>query len=181
MQFVDVVGRPRQSLVEALYMESFPREERKPFSLMIEKCNEGKMELLSIEGENGEFFGLAFFVLGEGVALLDYFAVDPKWRDKGIGSEALWYLERRHPGKVFMVEIEDTKVPARDHGQRLKRKQFYMKGGMKEMPFRVKLFGVEMEIMTFGGSITYEKYHATLEKVFGDSVRLELREGVAVQ
>ena len=70
--------------LKKIYLEAFPKAERKPFWLMKQKALQGKMELLSIQ-EKGEPVGLAFMVLYQDLALLDYFAQAHAYRGKKIG------------------------------------------------------------------------------------------------
>ena len=59
---------------------------------------------------------------------------------------------------------------------RCRRKEFYLRKGMKSMNFLIDYFGVEMELMTYKCSVTFEEYHAVLEHNFpghmADKVRL---------
>ena len=40
-----------------------------------------------------------------------------------------------------------------------RRKQFYLSNGMTEMNVFVKLFGVDMELLGYDCSLTFEEYH----------------------
>lgn len=161
-------GEKRLAAMEELYKEAFPAAERKPFSLMRKKCGEGTAELLSLEGERGEFQGMAFVVWYQDMVLLDYFAISAKLRGSGVGSEAFRLLRQRYLGKRFFLEIERTGIEAENVGQRLKRKAFYLKNGMTPLQMFVELFGVEMEVLTDGCAISYKEYYQFYIKVFGE-------------
>ena len=66
-----------------------------------------------------------------------------------------------------MVEIESTaeENPVSSRSERLRRKAFYLRNGMVPMDFLVELFGVEMEVLTFGSALTFEQYHAIYKEV----------------
>ena len=70
--------------IENLYMEAFPKEERKPFSLLIEKSREGTVDILSIESDGNGMIGEAIVAKDRELALLDYFAVSPQLRNGGV-------------------------------------------------------------------------------------------------
>lgn len=152
--------------IEKLYLEAFPKIERKPFHLMLKKRDEGVMELLAIEGDDGEFKGLAITVLCQDMVLLDYFAIAASERGNGLGSEALALLKEYYADRRFILEIERTDVEAGNIGQRLKRKAFYLRNGMKPMPFLVNIFGTEMEVLTHDCEISFEEYYR-IYQVFG--------------
>ena len=72
MKIVKADSVKQLSDVEKLYLEAFPKAERKPFA-MIKKLNKkGKSEMLCLESDNGDFLGLAITVLYEDLVLLDY-------------------------------------------------------------------------------------------------------------
>lgn len=156
--------------IRCLYEAAFPTSEKKPFSLILEKRGKGMAEILSIEKDDGEFLGLAIMVGYRDLALLDYFAVSESQRGNGIGSTAFQMLKKRYADKRFFIEIEDTAVKAANHDERLSRKNFYLRNGMKNLPFYVNLLGVEMEILSNACTLTFEEYHELYQKTFGSSI-----------
>ena len=163
--------------VRKLYEEAFPPEEKKPFSLILKKSDEGQMEILRLVDDRGTFIGLAISILYQDLALLDYLAIAPHRRGCGHGSQALALLRERYAGKRFLLEIEDTdERDAANIADRIRRKRFYLRNGMQEMPYRVWLFGVRMQILTDGSNVSFPEYHAIFPAVFsrraGENVRL---------
>lgn len=159
MKIVNAISNKQLSNIEKLYLEAFPKAERKPFAMIKKLCSRGKSEMLSIESDNGDFLGLAITVLYEDLVLLDYFAISPEGRGKGTGSEALQFLKGNYADKRFFLEIESTLDSQNCPEERTRRKSFYLRSGMTEMPFEVDLFGVHMEILTNGCTVTYEDYY----------------------
>ncbi len=157
MKIIKANDEQRLQAIEKLYLEAFPKEERKPFSLMVTKQAEGTMELLSLE-EEGKFIGLAIFAHDKDIALLDYFAICETYRNQGYGSRALKSLQKIYTGKRFVLEIETTKKSFSDAERREKRKAFYLRNGLHTMDFDVNLFGVEMEVLSNGEHLTFEEY-----------------------
>lgn len=157
MKIVKATDEKRLKLIEDLYMRAFPKSERKPFKLMVQKQTEGTMELLSIEEENA-FLGLAIFAHDKDIALLDYFAISDDMRGQGIGSRAIKALQKIYAGKRFVLEIETTKKPCDDLEMREHRKAFYLRNGLHTMDFDVNLFGVEMEVLSNGEHLNFEEY-----------------------
>ena len=156
----------RLESIRELYCAAFPSEERKPFSLILEKAAERSMEILSIE-QDGEFLGLAIMILHREIALLDYFAVTPERRGEGIGTKTLDALRSRYPDKILLLEIEDPDEPCDNRDERLRRRAFYERNRMEPMPYRVWLYGVKMLVLTDGAvSVPFERYRAIFEEVF---------------
>ena len=157
MKIIKATDETRQKLIESLYLRAFPKSERKPFSLMLQKQAEGTMELLSIEEEN-RFLGLAIFAHDKDIALLDYFAISEDFRGQGIGSRAIKALQKIYTGKRFVLEIETTKKSCKDLEMREHRKNFYLRNGLHTMDFDVNLFGVEMEVLSNADHLSFEEY-----------------------
>lgn len=176
----NAVSTEQLNQIRKLYEASFPKAEKKPFELMVAKQKEGLCEILAIEDETGNFCGLAIMILAAGLALLDYFAIEPRCQGGGLGSVTLRELRERYGSDKIVVEIERTTGPeaeaAENAQERIRRKAFYLRNGMVPMEFLVDLFGVEMEVLTFGRKLTYEEYYAiydsVLPKHMTDKVRL---------
>ena len=154
--------------IEELYLTAFPAIERKPFDLILEKCNNGLMEIISIESDNRDFFGFAIMILNDDMVLLDYFAIAPESRGKNVGSTALKLIFERYKNKRFILEIENTEIECDNSEERRRRKAFYIKNGMTVMPFKVNLLGVEMEVLTHNCNVTFEEYFSIYENTFSD-------------
>lgn len=169
MKLADKHNEDRLKQLYDLYMSAFPKSERKPFEVMLQKCDEGKMELLAIEEDN-EFAGLAFMVVHNDLALLDYFAIADEKRNMGLGSKAIKALQEKYADKRFFLEIETTREENDEKELRLHRKVFYKRNGMGEMDFEVNLFGVRMEILTHNCEIGYDEYFKAYREVFGERV-----------
>lgn len=169
MKLTDKHSEERLNQLYDLYMRVFPKSERKPFEVMMQKRDEGKMELLAIE-ENNEFAGLAFMVVYKDLALLDYFAITDDKRNMGLGSKVIKTLQERYADKRFFLEIETTKTDSEERDLRIRRKAFYKRNAMTEMDFEVNLFGVRMEILTHNCKLTFDEYFKAYREVFGDRV-----------
>ncbi len=164
----DAVEANRLEEVRRLYEASFPKSEKKPFGFIMKKRKKGLFDVLSIEDGEGRFCGLAIMMLSGGRALLDYLAIAPRCQSSGFGSRTLEELGERYGKERIVVEIESTAGDGDSTGEsglRLRRKAFYLRNGMVPMAFVVNLFGVEMEVLTFGSALTFEQYHAIYKEV----------------
>ena len=141
----------------ALYLDAFPSDERKPFSLLQTRAAEGKAELLSIHYGDG-FAGLVVTLLYQNYVLVDYFAVSPDYRNHGIGAKALDLIRARYAGRLIFLEIEDPQTELQE-----RRRGFYIRNGILPTGLAVELFGVDMLILSDGGKpVPFEDYTALL-------------------
>lgn len=161
--------------IEKLYLEAFPEDERKPFKVMLQKVAEGQMEMLALE-KAGEFVGLAITIKHKDLVLLDYFAIENKWRGQGIGGEAIELLKQHYAEKRFLLEIEIIDEAAENNAERIRRKAFYLRHGMCEAKIYVCLFGVEMEVLTAQCEITFEEYYSVYADTFGKTLASHVKQ-----
>ena len=142
-----------------LYQAAFPRNEKKPFSLIRSMEKKGKTDVWYCE-KDGEFAGLVITINGPDKILLDYLAVEKRRHGQGIGSEMLRRMREQYAGKSVFLEIETVTESASNYEERKRRKQFYLSNGMTELKVSVELFGVEMELLGYDCTLTFEEYHA---------------------
>jgi len=140
-----------------LYQAAFPKSEKKPFSMIFSMCKKGKSDAWYCE-KNGRFAGLVITINGTDKILIDYLAVHEKMRGCGIGSELLQVMRQIYEGKGIFLEIEEVDENAENYEERKNRKKFYLSNGMTEMNVYVELFGVDMELLGYGCSLSAEEY-----------------------
>ena len=145
--------------IYCLYQKAFPKSEKKPFSMICKMHRLGKSDVWRFE-RDGKFAGLIITINGEKIVLLDYLAVDEKKRGTGIGSEILRLMKEHYADKSVFLEIESVYEECENKAERIRRKHFYEKCGLQSMDVFVWLFGVKMELMSFGNKMTFEEYHA---------------------
>ncbi len=144
--------------VYTLYQKAFPASEKKPFSMIVKMHRKGKTDIWRFE-RDGKFAGIILTINGPETILLDYLAVEESQRGTGIGSEILQLMGKQYGDKGVFLEIESVYEEADNLADRIRRKYFYEKCGMESMGVFVWLFGVKMELMSFGCKLTYEQYH----------------------
>lgn len=171
MEFLDILtdGRQYKEQVYTLYEGAYPREEKKPLDMMENLADQGKMELLAIV-EDGEFVGLAMNMLSEKTALLDYLAITPEKRCGGHGSVAIQMLTERFKDKKYILEIEMQDDKAENAWLRKRRKEFYLRNGLKETGLFVHAYETDFELITPDGSLDFDTYMEILEYILGEDI-----------
>ena len=103
MEYNDIAG------IEEIYVEAFPKCERKPFSIILAHNESGAGSVLKIMLD-GVLCGFFFtFFYGE-LAMVDYFAIHKDYRNMGIGEIAISLLREEYSDKKIFLEIEDPGV-----------------------------------------------------------------------
>ena len=150
-----------------LYRRAFPSSERKPVSIIRKKQKEGTTDVWYLE-RDGKFVGLVATINSPEIILVDYLAIHDACRGNGNGSLALKKLREQYAGKGVFVEIECLYEDADNYEERCRRKQFYLRNGMKEMHTTAKLFGVDMELLGYDCQLSYEEYHEFYRTNYGE-------------
>lgn len=159
-------GMAQWADIYKLYRKAFPASERKPFSIIRKMHRKGKTDIWYFQTD-GKFAGLIITINGDDHILLDYLAVTENQRGSGIGTEILQRMRDHYTGKGVFLEIESVYEEAENQAERLRRKHFYEKCGMKSMGVFVWLFGVKMELMGFDCALRYDEYHAFYRDNYG--------------
>lgn len=142
-----------------LYRSAFPPSERKPFGKILSMARVGRTDLWTIR-RDGRFAGLASTVNSPGIVLLDYFAVKPRLRGKGVGTAALRELTETYRDRGLFVEIESTLEQAKNRAERVSRKRFYEACGLIPMGTEADVFGIRMELLGVRCHLDFEDYRS---------------------
>ncbi len=140
-----------------------------PFYMMKRMAKRGECDIRVIE-EDG-FAGFAVLFAAKNVNMLAYFAITPEKRDRGMGSQVIKELISSGEGRL-LVEIERPDKTE----QKSKRKEFYLKNGMRETGLFVTLFGVDMEVLVSEGSINFEEYLSLYEDKIGKRAKRKIKQ-----
>lgn len=164
-----------------LYEASFPAAERKPLDSMRMGDKASAFELLVISTPVCRVAGLCITVRHGDLVMLDYFAVSPALRGRGIGRAALPRIRERYAGSRFFLEIEapppiDPRDRCSNAAQRVARKRFYASAGMVSTGIRAFVYDSDMELWAFpedAANLTFEDYAALLAATFPVTMRPE--------
>lgn len=128
------------------YLTIFPEDERKSLELLKSSYERHYTKIMKISN-NGILVG--FMVLNrtkeKGYVVLDYLAILPEYRNRGLGTKALQILleqERKNDGVFIEIEKVGCGKSIEDNIRREKRKNFYERLGFKKLNYDLFLFGV---------------------------------------
>ncbi|MDY3006347.1 GNAT family N-acetyltransferase [Anaerococcus sp. AGMB00486] len=154
------------SEIKDLYIEAFPKEERKPLKQIIKVCENNQGRIIPII-LNDDFVGM-FITLDsdkDDTLLIDYFAIKDGYRGLKIGSESIDLLNKQE-NKTIIIEIEACTDGANNIVQRQKRKNFYKNLGFRQTDITVSWFGVDLELMSLNKTISFNNYIRLLKSIF---------------
>ena len=127
----------------------FPESELKPLDTMVRMLRAGVYDVLgAFDGEELAVYALVYRRAGGSALLLDYLAVEPSKRGKGMGSAALELIKERYRDEASALFIECERPEyAPDATGAQSRIRFYERAGAQMTDIFVTLFGVEFLIL----------------------------------
>lgn len=177
-----------EKLYHAHMEKDFVPQELRPWHSVKRLTEQGCYDTFACR-EEGQLVAYAAFARCEAGVLLDYFAVVPQLRGKGVGSRFFRELKGVFPqfeAPCIFIEVEslESACSSEEREVRRRRIQFYQRCGCEGTPIFAHLFGVEYQIMTFpleeGPSPSLEELEATLLRLYQVIIpRLEKGEGVS--
>ena len=152
------------SQIKRIYVKSFPLIERKPFALIKSKAKKGSAQIICLKTDE-KVCGLIITAQHDDIMLVDYFAIDASFRDKGIGTESIREFLKLY-SEQYRVFLEIEKP---DDTDKLKerRKAFYLRNGFNCSGTQISLFGVPMELLYATKPVDFDEYYKLYEKVYG--------------
>lgn len=151
------------SQIETLDRCAFPANERRPLAPLLQDKTGHSRVLAFYDG--ALFCGYASLIICGDIAHIIYFAVENHLRGKGYGSAALAAMCTQEKGKRVIVDIEVPDEQKSNHGQRLKRRQFYLRNGFTENQIQYDWRGETYEILSHGGRISAEEFEGFLRQI----------------
>ena len=114
--------------VKEIYMEAFPKAERKPFFVLRHSVKSKKAQILTAT-EDGTLMGFVMVIPYGGMVMVDYLAVSSKIRSRGTGSQIMQQVCEQFADKRIVLLIERLDEKAENAQQRSARRRFYLKNG----------------------------------------------------
>ena len=143
--------------IREIYLEAFPKAERKPFFTVKHGVARGKAQLL-VAVERDVLAGFVMVIPYRDMVMVDYLAVSGQIRSQGTGSKILKEVCRRFPGKRLVLLIEKPDVAAPNREQRIARRNFYLKNGFTPASIAIDGYSGEMEVLSYGGQVSPQEY-----------------------
>lgn len=149
-----------------LYRDAFPPDERAPFFMLARKAEKGLADWWGIY-EGDEWTGFFYVVADARLAYVFYFAIDGQKRGRGCGTRALAALRAQYEGSRIFLAAEAIDPEAENYAERVRRKRFYLRGGMEELHTCVQEGSVVYELLGMGGRVSGREYSRLIRKWAG--------------
>ena len=143
--------------VRDIYFDSFPKNERMPFPIMVAMSKLWNTDFWGFY-DNDTLCGFVYLAHNRKIVFVMFLAVDKTLRSKGYGSAILQEIQNKYPNKKIIISIEPCEPNSPDIKLRTKRKDFYMRNGYKETGYMMKLNGVVQEIIIINGEFSKKQF-----------------------
>lgn len=165
MEFT-VIKKHQWAEIKEIYMEAFPKRERKPYVTLRHSVRTGKAVLMTAT-EGQRLLGFVVLIPYKNMVMVDYLAVSSKIRSKGTGSYIMQSLCRQYADKKIVLLIECLDEQADNQEQRIARRKFYVKNGFTSSGIFIEGASGKLEILKFGGEVSKEEYLDLQEHALG--------------
>ena len=153
----------------SLYHTAFPPEELIPEEGFYDSIHmEGASVTAYYDEENpGKkvFIGFTYVIETEQFLFLYFFAVNPKHRSRGFGTEIIRsHLMKKYPGKTIVVNVEYPDESAEDYTLRLERIKFYKRLGFVQLNCSLYDGRVLFLVLSTSSELNLDEYNAFLQR-----------------
>lgn len=152
--------------IREIYVEAFPKAERKPFFVVRSSVKKGAAQLLTAM-EEGVLQGFVMIIPHKDMVMVDYLAVSRKVRSRGTGSKIIQQVCGRFPGRKIVLLIERQDDAAANNAQRIARRKFYLKNGFAPSGIHITGRSGDMEILNFGGTVSEKEFMELQQHALG--------------
>lgn len=153
-----VTARNKESKrVKEIFKSSFPKEERMPFWMMFLMAKINNTEFLSFYDKD-TLCGFVYLSAIKNITFIIYLAVDSDIRSKGYGSSILTEIRSMYQDNKMILYIDRCDNMAKDSGQRVRRKNFYINNGYEETGYLVNSTKEMQEILIKNGKFDKEEF-----------------------
>ncbi|MGE5818692.1 MAG: GNAT family N-acetyltransferase [Deltaproteobacteria bacterium] len=122
----------------AIYRDSIKVREQKSREQLAAMVSRPDYRFLLVQdGDSVVGFSASFVTVGESFCLLEYMAVDKRYRGRGIGSELFketgHAIHRVHGAFPILLEVDSDREPCADQKLRRRRQYFYRSLGCRRI------------------------------------------------
>lgn len=153
-------------IIKKLYIDSFPANERAPFYMLKRRAKQGKADLWCIYDKN-LFVGMAYVVSDMKLSYLFYFAIEESLRGMHYGTRTLKTIFRLYEKNKIFLALEDWREDAPNKEERIKRHNFYLRAGLKDIPYYLKEVNMIYSLMGRCDKVYPEEYKALIDNYLG--------------
>ena len=151
--------------IRKLYDSSFPDNERVPFlNLLIPESEERQMYGVY---EKEELIGMYFLYLKDELIYLSYICVSEEKRNLGYGTQILKRICDSANGKRIVIDIEECRPEDENYTQEVNRRNFYLRNGFQSTGIFYHIYGVDYELLSYGGTVNREEWHSLIRYHWG--------------
>lgn len=152
-----IIQNDQWAKIKKIYLEAFPKRERKPFCVLRHSVKTGKAQIFTVSDQD-TVIGFTVVIPYRDMVMVDYLAVSQGIRSKGTGSYIMQKVCKQFSDRRILLLIERLDDQADNREQRIARRKFYFKNGFSSSELFIKGASGDMEILTFGGKVSPEEY-----------------------
>lgn len=162
--------------VRRLYEDSFPAEERLDFNDLLTLLERADVEFVATYLDD-RFVGFTYVLRFPDYVWGFYFAVEPEFRGKKLGTQMLVDVLKRNSDRLFVIDIESVEQPWESEDKvpeglapkalRARRHDFYLRHGLRDSGVTREFKHIAYTIMEHGeGNIDSADYDRLIDTMW---------------
>lgn len=156
--------------ISRLYKTAFPFDERAPMWLMSLKAECENVDFWGLYAD-GNWVGLAYVISEGSASYLFYLALSEEMRGRGLGSKALQAILMQYGKQRVFLALEQLDESAENSCERKRRRDFYLKNGLRPLPLTIREASITYDVMGTG-EVSPQEYESMMKKYLGAASRL---------
>jgi GNAT superfamily N-acetyltransferase len=133
-KFLTTLTDNRLEDLYAMYCEAIPvREQKSESELCAMVARPDYRFLLAQEGPTVVGFSISFVPVDESLCLLEYMAIDERYRNRGLGRQLFQETARAVQKEYIVVEVDSDREASADNETRKRRLNFYQQLGCRRI------------------------------------------------
>lgn len=137
---------------EQINDEAFPLSERMSFDEIFDFASDTDTDILGIY-DDGNPVGFAVLLKNAECGYVYFIAIDSRTRSKGYGGAAMQRMMEVYSELQLVLDFEVIDENAENNGQRVRRKNFYLRNGFHETGNYTMLRDERFEVVCNGGEL----------------------------
>lgn len=150
--------------LDRIMKRQFPPEEYMSLNRLLALQDIGDVEIWALY-DNKELVGFTALRTKYNMAYLFFLAFDDMYQGRGYGKEAVRKIKKLYSDKALTVDFELVDENSTNNGQRIRRRNFYLKSGFYETGWGLAYLGVRYEIFCMNKPFQINNFKSMLNEL----------------
>ena len=165
IKFTNTHTKTERKLIQALYNQSVPANEKSYFYLLWWKRNRKNVSFINLY-DGGKWVGFAYYSTHDDLIHIGFFATIDSKTSKEYDGAMFDAFKQQYPNHRIATAVEIENTVADNTEQAIKEEKFYQENDFKSSGYHVLKENDSFEIVVFGGDFDIEELYRVNKEVY---------------